>query len=53
MWLDRDQFVGTGSLAVTVLSDPPLSAVPAIEAIEGAASERALLTGPGRAFYAG
>jgi len=45
--LNREQFVGTDSAAVTVLAGPPLSAAPVFEAIDGAASERALLTTPG------
>jgi len=40
------QFVGSGSLAVSVPSGPPLSAVPVIKAMDWTASERALLTGP-------
>jgi hypothetical protein len=45
----RDRFVSTGSLAVSVLSGPPLSATTLIIAMEVVASERAFLTdlGPG------
>jgi hypothetical protein len=45
--LNREQFVGTDSAAVSVLAGPPLSAAPVFETIDGAASERALLTTPG------
>jgi len=45
------RFLSTGSLAVPVLSGPPLSAATFIITIEVAASERALVTGLGAGWY--
>ena len=46
----QGRFLGTGSAALTVLAGPRVSAAPALEAIDGAASDTAASPPPARAL---